>query len=85
MTVEHMKTTSNCLLGALAIRKRLGGTMEWRPGWHRDGFWGFIGSPWGHWSVTLADGTRLSYSTHRNDLQWWQQLKFRGYIKKTRS
>ena len=33
---------SNCLLGALAIRRRLGGKLDWRPGWRRGGFEGYI-------------------------------------------
>jgi len=75
---------SNCLLGALAIRRRLGGKLNWRPGWRRDGFYGFLGSPWGHWRVRLPNGTLLSYSAADKRLPVWKQLWFGGYIKRIR-
>ena len=75
---------SNCFLGALAIRHRLGGRLSWRPGWRRGGVYGFLGNPWGHFGVVLQDGTMLSYSTHDKDMPVWRQLWFRGYIKRTR-
>jgi len=74
---------SNCLLGALAIKRRLGGKLDWRPGWRRGGFEGFIGSPWGHWRVRLPNGTWLSYSAADKRLPVWKQLWFDGYIKRT--
>ena len=76
---------SNCLLGALAIRRRLGGKLDWRPGWRRDGFKGFLGNPWGHWRVCLPDNTLLSYSAVDKALPVWKQLWFDGYIKRTRA
>lgn len=73
---------SNCLLGALAIQRRLGGKLDWRPGWARGGWNEFVGNPWGHFRVVLPDGTRLSYSSRNKDLEWWKQLWFQGYVKR---
>jgi len=73
---------SNCLLGALAIRRRVGGQINWRPGWRSGGWRGFIGNPWGHFRVCLGDGTILSYSALDKDLAWWHQLWFKGRIKR---
>ncbi len=74
---------SNCLLGALAIQRRFGGRLNWRPGWHRGGFEGFMGNPWGHWRVRLPNGTTLSYSSPDKELSIWKQLWFEGYIRRT--
>ncbi len=74
----------NCLIGALIIRRRLGGKIEWRPGWRRDGFDGFLGNPWGHWRVRVGRHL-LSYSARDKDLAWWRQLWFKGRIKRTRT
>jgi len=71
---------SNCLLGALTIKRRVGGIIVWRPGWHRDGFVGFLGNPWGHWRVLVA-GRILSYSTDDKNLAWFKQLYFSGKLK----
>ena len=73
---------SNCLLGAIAIRRRLGGRLCWRPGWKRGGWHGFLGNPWGHFRVLLPSGAVLSYSSKDKDLAWWKQLWFRGYVKR---
>ena len=80
---------SNCLFAALAIKKRLGGKIEWRSGWRRDWKWskrwrGFLGSPWGHFRIRLQDDTLLSYSAYDKDMPVWRQLWFSGYIKRTR-
>ena len=49
---------SNCFFGAVAIRRQLGGKLEWIPGWkpvgYRPGGWtGFFNNPWGHFRVRL--------------------------------
>ena len=75
---------SNCFVGALIIRRRLGGRLSWRPGWRRGGVHGFFGNPCGHFSVELRDGTLLSYSAHDKDMSVLRQLWFRGYIKRIR-
>ena len=72
---------SNCLFGALVIKHRLGGKIEWRPGWHRDGWCGFLGNPWGHFRVRLDD-ILLSYSAFDKNISVWHQLWFRGYVKR---
>jgi hypothetical protein len=74
---------SNCLFGALSIRRRLGGMIDWRPGWTRGGWSGFLGNPWGHFRVRLSDGTILSYSARDKDLSWRRQLWFDGRIKRS--
>jgi hypothetical protein len=67
---------SNCLLGALAIRRTLGGKLKWRsPGR------GFFGNPWGHFWVCLPNGSTASYSPFDKDLSPWGQLWFRGSVK----
>ena len=71
---------SNCFLGALAIRRQIGGKLEWRPGWHRDGWRGFLGNPWGHFRVRL-DNILLSYSAFDKNISVARQLWFCGYIK----
>tara|TARA_Y100000310_G_scaffold254345_1_gene261403 strand:- start:631 stop:864 length:234 start_codon:yes stop_codon:yes gene_type:complete len=73
---------SNCLLGALVIKRRAGGIIVWRPGWSEPGVgWhGFLGNPWGHWSV-LAHGRVLSFSTPNKNLVWYKQLWFEGNLK----
>jgi len=76
---------SNCLFGAIAIRRRLGGKLNWRPGWTQGGVHGFLGNPWGHFRVRLPDGTILSYSSKDKNLAWWKQLWFQGYIKRRTS
>ena len=73
---------SNCLFGAIAIRHRFGGKLDWRPGWKKDGWHGFLGNPWGHFRVILLDGTILSYSSKNKNLAWWKQLWFEGRIKR---
>ena len=75
---------SNCFFGALAIKHRLGGRLDWRPGWRRDGWRGFLGNPWGHFRVALPDKTLLSYSARDKDMPVWSQLWFCGYIKRVR-
>ena len=74
---------SNCFLGALAINRRLGGSLQWRSGWKRGGVSGFLGNPWGHFRVKLQDGTLLSYSAHDKNMSVWKQIWFDGYIKRT--
>jgi len=74
---------SNCLFGALLIRRRLGGRLSWRPGWKRRGWRGFLGNPWGHWRVEMPDGSILSYSTLDKEMPVWNQLWFKGYLKTT--
>ncbi len=73
---------SNCLFGAIAIKRQTGGKIEWRPGWSEPGAgWrGFLGNPWGHWRVRSGDSL-LSYSAHDKNLPAWRQLWFRGYVK----
>jgi len=71
---------SNCLFGALAIRRQIGGKLEWRPGWRRDGWSGFLSNPWGHFRVRLNNNL-LSYSAFDKNLSIWSQLWFRGYVK----
>ena len=73
---------SNCLFGAIALRRRFGGKLSWRSGWERDGWEGFLGNPWGHFRVCLSDGTFLSYSAKDKNLAWYNQLWFEGYIKR---
>jgi hypothetical protein len=75
---------SNCLLGAVAIQRRFGGRLDWRPGWKRDGWEGFLGNPWGHFRVVLSDGTVMSYSAKDKELAWWKQLWFKGRVKRRR-
>ena len=75
---------SNCFLGAIAIKRQVGGKLDWRPGWRRDGWRGFLGNPWGHFRVRLGD-TLMSYSTLDKDMPVWNQLWFRGYIKITKA
>jgi len=72
---------SNCFFGAIAIKHQLGGKIEWRPGWRRDGWSGFLGNPWGHFRVRL-DNLLLSYSALDENLSVWRQLWFRGYVKR---
>jgi len=74
---------SNCLLGAIAIKRHVGGKLDWRPGWRRGGWKGFVGNPWGHFRVRLGN-TIWSYSTFDKDMPMWNQLWFRGYVKITR-
>ena len=71
---------SNCLFGAIAIKRQLGGKLEWRPGWHRGGWGGFLGNPWGHFRVRLDDAI-WSYSAFNKDMSVWNQLWFQGYAK----
>ena len=75
---------SNCFLGAVAIRRRMGGKLDWRPGWEKPGsrLEGFLGNPWGHWRVVAPNGDILSYSTLDKNLSVWRQLWFEGYIKR---
>jgi hypothetical protein len=73
---------SNCLLAAVAIRRRFGGKILWRPGWRRDGVRGFLGNPWGHFAVHVDDMI-MSYSAKDKRLAWWRQVYFDGYIKVT--
>jgi hypothetical protein len=74
----------NCLLGALVIQRRFGGKINWRPGWKQAGWRSFVGNPWGHFRVILSNGTILSYSSSNKELPAWNQLWFRGYIKRVR-
>jgi len=74
---------SNCFLGAIAIKRQVGGKLDWRPGWRRAGWRGFLGNPWGHFRVRLGD-TLMSYSTLDKNMPVWNQLWFRGYIKTTK-
>ena len=81
-----LSSKSNCLLGAIAIKYRLGGKIEWRSGWRKDWAWpkrcrGLLGNPWGHFRVRLGN-YYLSYSTKKKDLSAWNQLWFDGYIKR---
>jgi hypothetical protein len=78
---------SNCLFGAVAIKRQLGGKLEWRAAWkptggRNPGGWpGFINNPWGHFRVRLGD-TLWSYSPLGNkSLSVWRQLWFQGYAK----
>ncbi len=71
---------SNCLLGAIMIKHQLGGKLEWRPGWHRNGWKGFLGNPWGHFRVRLGNSL-WSYSALDKNLSVWRQLWFQGYAK----
>jgi hypothetical protein len=75
---------SNCFFGAVAIKRRLGGRLKWRSGWHKGGWQGFLDSPWGHFRVILPDGTTLSYNTEDRNLAWWRQLWFQGRVKRRR-
>jgi len=74
----------NCLVGALIIKRRLGGKIDWRSGWKNAGWHGFLGNPWGHFRVILPTGVALSYSSPNKDLPVWNQLWFQGYIKRTK-
>ena len=75
---------SNCLFGAIIIKRLLGGKLEYRPGWSEPGrgFKGFLNNPWGHWHVRLPDGSTASYSAFDKNLSALQQLWFRGYLRK---
>ena len=62
----------NCLIGAILIRWRIGGMINYRLP--------TLASPWGHWSVVV--GLRiLSYESLEADLPWWHQLWFSGRLK----
>jgi len=75
----------NCLFGALAIKRRLGGKICWRPGWRQSGGWySFLGSPWGHFGVRFPNGTVLSYSSPNKDISVWNQLWYQGYVRRRR-
>ena len=77
---------SNCLFGAIAIKRQLGGKLEWHPGWRstggrNPGGWvGFINNPWGHFRVRLGNAL-WSYSAFDKNLSVWRQLWFQGYAK----
>ena len=71
---------SNCLFGAIAIKRQLGGRLEWRAGWRRHGWRGFLANPWGHFRVRLGDAL-WSYSALNKNLPVWNQLWFQGYAK----
>jgi hypothetical protein len=75
---------TNCLFGALAIQRRLGGKIDWRAGWKQEGWHSFIINPWGHFRVILPNGSILSCSSINKALPVWNQLWFRGYIKRTK-
>ena len=72
---------SNCLFGAIAIKRQLGGKLEWQPGWQKAGWRSFLGNPWGHFQVRL-DNALWSYSAFNKDMPVWNQLWFQGYIKR---
>ncbi|HIL98600.1 MAG TPA: hypothetical protein EYG51_22235 [Pseudomonadales bacterium] len=78
---------SNCFLGAIAIRRQLGGRLEWRPGWSEPGrgWRGFLSNPWGHFCVRLPDGTTMSYSAIDKNLPVCRQLWFAGRVKRRES
>ena len=78
---------SNCFFGALTIRWRFGGEMQWSHPllghWRKERGWGgFFDSPWGHWRVNMPNGDSLSFSPHNKELPIWQQLWFKGHIKR---
>lgn len=67
---------SNCLLGALFIRRHFGGELKWRKPRR--------GCPWGHFYVLLQSGHKLSYSAIDKNISSMSQLWFEGYIKRTK-
>jgi len=77
-------SNSNCFFGAVAIKRRLGGRLKWRSGWHKGGWQGFLDSPWGHFQVQLGN-TLLSYNPDKESLSAWRQLWFQGHIKRRRA
>jgi hypothetical protein len=82
-----VRTRSNCLFGAIAIKRQLGGKLEWIPGWRSTGgrnpggWLGFVNNPWGHFRVRLEDAL-WSYSAFNKNLPVWNQLWFQGYAKR---
>jgi len=76
-----VSTRSNCLFGAIAIKRQLGGKLEWHPGWQKAGWRSFLGNPWGHFRVRLDD-VIWSYSAFNKSMPVWNQLWFRGYAKR---
>ena len=81
---------SNCLLAAIAIKRRFGGRIRWvHPllgHWRQERGWrGFFDSPWGHWSVHLPSGTMLSFSAKNKKLPIWQQLWFTGRVERKKN
>ena len=74
---------SNCLLGAIGIKRHMGGQLRWRPGWMcgRKGWFGFIDNPWGHFWIDLPDGSTASCSAIDKDLSVLHQLWFHGFVK----
>gem|GEM_PF-4212172 len=78
---------SNCLLGAIAIRRRFGGRLDWRAPWGEpgQGWRGFLGNPWGHWRVMMPNGDVLSYSAYNKDISVFRQLWFQGRIKRVKN
>ena len=84
-----MSNKSNCLLGAIIIRHRFGGKIEWcywifKPKqswpWNKR-LKGFRSNPWGHYRVRVNDHY-LSYSSKNKNLPICNQLWFSGYIKR---
>jgi hypothetical protein len=79
-----MASYSNCLLGALVAKRRLGGRLGWWPGWSK-GWRKLPLHPWGHFYLDLGEGRRLHFSAMGVDLPWWRQLWFRGKFKRSRT
>jgi hypothetical protein len=72
---------SNCLVGALVIKRQLGGKLEWQPGWEKSGWRSFLGNPWGHFRIRLGNSL-WSYSAFNKNMPVWNQLWFQGCVKK---
>jgi hypothetical protein len=72
---------SNCLFGAVAIKRQVGGKLEWQPGWQTAGWKSFLGNPWGHFQVRLGDAI-WSYSALDKNMSVWNQLWFQGCTKR---
>ena len=82
--LKRRMNKSNCFFGAVAIKYKFGGRIEWRSGWANNrGLHGFLADPWGHFRVRLSNHY-LSYSSKDKNLSVCNQLWFAGYIKYTK-
>lgn len=73
-------TKSNCLLAALAVRRRVPGShLRWWPGWNR-GWREWPQHPWGHFFVEVPGNRRVSWSGITKDLSAMNQLWFSGKL-----
>jgi len=77
----NVPVRSNCLFGAISIKRQVGGILEYIPGWKKAGWRSFLGNPWGHFRVRLGDAF-WSYSALNKNMPVWNQLWFQGRLKK---